>query len=301
MQYNFLMWLERFITNKAEKKLRPYRILAELVKQNNAAQYQKYLPEIEALYRQATHWHGTGRYRYERMKGSRDEAGGNVVFDVLVGIIESRGLQPYRDPWIDSGGETVSLATVRMLARGFARVHAYEHSTLLYELGSLKFWHRLYFFLLAVWVCSDRQSQSMIMQRLFRGSFFRDLQIWESAIRKPDMKKRVSILNVFQKRAAVSDIKKNYPILIGVVAESKDLIETTRIARKFEQRSLKPISLKQFTHIEVPLQNVAETEKVLNEQGVLIPVIPLEFGDIYLANQPLDRLAYFTGANPTVL
>lgn len=280
------MWLEQFILKKAERKLQPYRTQAQLIKQEMAAQYQKYLPEITRLYQQATHWHGTGRFRYERMKDSR--------YDVLAKIISSGGLQPYRDPWIDSGGETVSLATVRMLARGFARVHAYEHSTLLYELGSLKFWHRLYFFLLTVWLCTDRQSQSMIAQRLFRGSFFRDIQIWESAIRKPDTKGRVSILNVFQRRAAVSDIRENYPILIGVVVESKDLIETTPIAHKFEQRSLKPITLQQFTHIEVPLQRVAETEGILRDQDVSIPVIPLEFGDIYLADQPLERLAYFS-------
>ena len=280
------MWLERFIIKKAEKRLQPYREQAELVKKEVEVQYQKYLPEIVNLYGQATHWHGTGRFRYERMKDSQ--------YDVLARILDSGGLQPYRDPWIDSGGETVSLATVRMLARGFARVHAYEHSIPLYELGSLKFWHRLYFFLLTVWLCSDRQSQSMIIQRLFRGSFFRDLQIWESAIRKPDTKKRVSILNVFQRCAAVSDIKENYPILIGVVAEAKDLIETTPIAHKFEQRSLQPITLQQFTHVEVPLQRIAETEKVLNDHGVSIPVIPLEFGDMYLADRSLDELAYFT-------
>src|SRR3990167_930990 len=114
------MWLERFIIRTAEKRLRPYRTQAEVVKQETAAQYQKYLPEITVLYQQATHWHGTGRYRYERMKDSHSEVGENAVFDVLVGIIKSTGLQPYRDPWIDSGGETVSLATVRMLARGFA-------------------------------------------------------------------------------------------------------------------------------------------------------------------------------------
>ena len=90
----------------------------------------------------------------------------------------------------------------------------------------------------------------------------------------------------------LTDIEGNYPVLIGVVAGAKDLIETTSIAHKVERRSLKPITLQQFTHIEVPLQNIAETEKVLKDQGVSIPVLPLEFGDIYLADQPLDKLAY---------
>ena len=285
------MWLERFILRKAEKKLRPYREQAELVKQEKAAEYQEYLPEITRLYSQTTHWHGTGRFRYERMK-DLDGARGSAVFDVLAGIINSNGLQPYRDPWIDSGGSTVSLATIRMHSRTFARVHACEKSIFLYELGSIKFWLRLYFVLLFVWLCTDRQAQSTVVRGLLRHSFFRDLRIWESAIRRPDTKKKVSILNVFQREILLTDIEGNYPVLIGVVAGAKDLIETTSIAHKVERRSLKPITLQQFTHIEVPLQNIAETEKVLKDQGVSIPVLPLEFGDIYLADQPLDKLAY---------
>lgn len=216
---------------------------------------------------------------------------GNAVADVLVGIIDSGGLQPYRDQWIDSGGSTVSLATVRMLSRAFARVHAYEKSTFVYELGSIKFWLRLYFFLTAVWLCTDRHALSTVFGGLFRLSFFRDIRIWESAIRKPNGK-RVSVLNVFLRKTLVSDIEGNYPILIGIVACAKDLIETTPIARKVERRSLKPVTLQQFTHIEVPLQRIAETEEVLKQKCISIPVIPLEFCDVYLANQPLDKLTY---------
>ena len=279
------MWLERWIIKNAEQKLTPYRAQAEVVKQARALEYQKYLPKISDLYRQTTHWHGTGRFRYERNKDSR--------YDVLIGIIDSNGLQPYRDPWIDSGGNTVSLATVRMHSRLFARIHACENTALVYELGSIKFWLRLYTFLLFVWICTDRHAQKTVIGGLLRRSFFRDIRMWESAIRKPDNKKIVSILNGFRRQILVSDIEGNYPILIGIVAETKDLIETTPIARRVERRSLKLITLTQCTHIEVPLQNVAETEKILKEKGVSLPVIPLEFGDLYLADQSLDKLTYF--------
>ncbi|MEK7628107.1 MAG: hypothetical protein AAB421_01670 [Patescibacteria group bacterium] len=257
-----------------------------------ATDYQKHLPEITTVYRQATHWHGTGRYRHERMKDSGDRENRSTVSDILVGIVESGGLHPYKDPWIDSGGKTVSLATVRMLSRTFARIHANEHSTFVYELGSIKFWLRLYFFLFSVWLCTDRRARSMVARSFFQGSFFRDIQIWESAIRRPDKRKTVTVLNGFQKQIQVSDIEGNYPILFGIVAETKDLVETTLIARKVERRSLKPITMQQFTHIEVPLQNVVETEKILKDNGITLTVIPLEFGDMYLANQPLDKLAY---------
>ncbi len=125
-----------------------------------------------------------------------------------------------------------------------------------------------------------------------RCSFFRDVRLWESAIRKPNIKKTVSVLNGFQKNILTSDIVGNYPILIGIAADSKDLIETTPIAHKVERRSLKPITLQQFTHIEVPLEKVAETEGILKQKGVSIPVKPLEFVDLYCAKQALDKLAY---------
>lgn len=51
-------------------------------------EYQKALPEILELYRQAWRWHGTGRYHYH----------GNSVKDVLTEIIEKDGLVPHKDP-----------------------------------------------------------------------------------------------------------------------------------------------------------------------------------------------------------
>jgi len=270
------------IIREAKKKLRPYREQAAVVKGKVAAQYEKYLPEITKLYGKTTHWHGTGRFRYERDN--------DIWYDVLAKIVDLGGLYPFRDPWINSGGSTVSLATIRMLSRAFARVHSNENSTFVYELGSIKFWLRLYFFLTAVWLCTDRHALSTVFGGLFHGTFFRDIRSWESAIRKPNGK-RVSVLNVFLRKTLVSDIEGNYPILIGIVADSKELIETTPIAHKVERRSLKPIMLTQCTHIEVPLQNVVETEKILRERGVSLPVLPLEFGDLYLSDQPLEKLA----------
>jgi hypothetical protein len=47
-----------------------------------------------------------------------------------------------------------------------------------------------------------------------------------------------------------------------------------------------------FTHFEVPLQHVNETESILKQHNVSLPVIPMEFGDIYLADKPLKELAF---------
>ncbi len=286
------MWLEKLILKKAEKRLQLYRIQAEVTKEAWAIQYQQYALQITALYALATHWHGTGRYHYRHQEDSRYQDVQEDIVDILTKIIESGGLKPHTDPWINSGGKTVSLARVRMHARAFARIHVCEGDALLYELGSVKYWLRLYFLLLFVWLMSNIGDHLNFLRSLLRTSFSRDVQNWASAIRKPSKGKVVSIFDIFKGHIPTSDIVGNYPVLIGIVADPKDLINTIPLTHKVEQRSLHTVMLAQFTHIEVPLQYVAITEEILKETGVFLPVIPLEFGDMYLANQPVQVLAY---------
>lgn len=89
-----------------------------------------------------------------------------------------------------------------------------------------------------------------------------------------------------------SDIESNYPLLIGIAKGTREVIDTMPLARAVEVRSLQPVMLKDFTHIEVPLEKVKETEEFLKIKGISVPVLPLEFVDIYLANVPLKNLAY---------
>ena len=287
------MWLERLIIKKAEKKLQPYREQAELVRHDFTDQYQKYLPQISTLYTETTHWHGTGRYHYQHQNGSRYVAVcTDNITDVLAAILETNGLEPHHDPWINSGGKTVSLATVRMHARTFARIHLFEKETLFYELGSFKYWLRFYFVLLFAWLITSLWSQLSFIRDTLRASSSKDVQNWASAIRKPHNKKVVGIFDIFRGNVPTSDIHGNYPVLIGVATNPKDLIDTIPLTRKVEQRSLQPITLNMFTHLEVPLQNINETEKLLEGHNILLSVIPIEFGDIYLANEPLEKLAF---------
>ncbi len=287
------MWLERHIIRKAERRLSPFRTQAEMFKQQKTAEYQQYLPHISTLYTQATHWHGTGRYHYRNQKDSRyEDVGDDAVVDILAGILECDGLKPHADPWINSGGKTVSLATVRMHARIFARVHADEKGILLYELGSIKYWLRLYFVLLLLWLSTGFRSQIPLIKSLFRRSFFKNLKNRSSELRKPTNNILVTIFEILRGNIPTSDIAGNYPILIGAAVLPEDLIETIPLTNKVEQRSLRPVTLAQFTHIEVPLDKITETEKILSDKGIHLPVIPLEFGDLYLSDQPLVKLAY---------
>lgn len=287
------MWLEQLILRKAEKRLLPYRKQVRSLDIDVIAQYQDCLTQIENLYKQTTHWHGTGRYHYKHGNDSRYEAVvTDETTDILEGVLTSNGLAPHHDPWIDSNGKTVSLATTRMHARAFARIHATEKEMLVYELGSIKFWLRFYFALLFIWLFANLRSHQSFIRDTLRTSFSKDIQNWASAIRKPQNGKVISILDMFKGDIPTSDIEGNYPVLLGIKADLKELIETIPLTHKVEQRSLKPITLEMFTQIEVPLQKISETKNLLERHNVRIPVIPIEFGDIYLADRPLSDLAF---------
>jgi hypothetical protein len=287
------MWLERLILRKTEKRLLPYREQVKSLSNEVADEYQGYLAQIEKCYPLTTHWHGTGRYHYQHENGSRyKKISNDGTIDILNAIIKSNGLTPHHDPWIDSKGDTVSLATTRMHARAFARIHTVQNEDLVYELGSIKLWLRFYFALLFIWLFANFWSHRSFIKNTLRTSFSNDIQNWASAIRKPKNGKVIGILDMFKGDIPTSDIEGNYPILFGIKADMRELITTIPLTHKVEQRSLTPVTLEMFTHIEVPLCNVTQTQDLLKTHNMDIPVLPLEFGDIYLANTPLERLAF---------
>jgi hypothetical protein len=284
------MWLEDVILKQAEKKLLPYRIRGDAL-QNE--EYQSWLPHIREAYARATYWHGTGRYHYSYEGESRYESvNGKELLDVLDSIIRHDGLTPHHDPWIDSGGNTVSLGTVRMHSRLFARAHLYEYDDLLYELGSTKFWVRLYAYFLLVWLLADLRSCRQILRTIFRRSAYRNFQTWASALRKPQGKRVVRIKDLIEAKILNSDINGNYPILIGIAKGTLEVIDTIPLTHRVEVRSLNSITVKDFTHVEVPLARVEETNAFLNNKDISLPVLPMEFVDIYLKDTPLKALAY---------
>jgi hypothetical protein len=59
---------------------------------------------------------------------------------------------------------------------------------------------------------------------------------------------------------------------------------------RLEVRTDKLISFKDITHFEVPLSNVKETEDILKLNNVSVPVIPLEFGEVYCSSFPFKEL-----------
>ena len=292
-RYTLNMWLENLILKKTEAVLQAYRRKAKAIKKTCESEYQSYFPYIKEYCERATYWHGTGRYHYQYQGATRYE---NVsvdgLLDVLNSIIEQGGLTPHYDPWIDSGGKTVSLGTVRMHSRLFARIHLYEHDALLYELGNVPCWVHLYTRLLLLWLFTDLGSCKQFIKSLFRRSFYKDLQSWVGAIRKPKNGRVISLWHFVNGESPDSDIRGNYPILFGIARGTLEVIDTIPLTHRVEVRSLRPVKLEDFTHMEVPLARIKETEEFLKIKGISLAVLPIEFVDIYLSNTPLEKLAY---------
>ncbi|MEK7530808.1 MAG: hypothetical protein AAB573_02975 [Patescibacteria group bacterium] len=287
------MWLENLVLERTEDILQPYRHKAEALKETYESEYQNYLPYIQECYERATYWHGTGRYHYSYRGESRYEnVNGDGLLDVLSSIIQRNGLTPHKDPWIDSGGKTVSLGTVRMHSRLFARIHLYEHDTLLYEFGSVPCWVHLYTRLLLLWLFTNLVNSRQFVKSLFRRSMYKDLQSWVGAIRKPKNGKVISLWYFVSGESPDSDIHDNYPMLFGITKGTFEVIDAISLTHAVEVRSLQPVALKDFTHIEVPLAKIKETELFLESKGASLRVLPMEFVDMYLANVPLRKLAY---------
>lgn len=287
------MNIEQRIIAKAEKKLLPYRIEAERFKSEQREVYEHYFPCIQKCLEEATYWHGTGRYHYQYQGESRYESvRADALLDVLGSLVEQDGLIPHHDPWIDSGGKTVSLATVRMHSRLFARIHLYEKDTLTYELGDIRFWVILYTKLLLLWTIRNVYNCRQFIAGLFRRGSYTDLQTYASALRKPHGNRAVAFGDLITMQAVTTDIPGNYPILIGISKKNLQTVDTIPLTHAVEVRSLQPVMLQNFTHIEVPLVKIEETEKVLKEKGVELAVLPLEFVDIYVSATPLAKLAY---------
>lgn len=287
------MSVEAFILKWAEKSLAPYRVRAQACRDAHTEEYAAYEPKIQRCLEAASYWHGTGRYHYQYEGQSRYErVSTNATLDILDSIVTKGGLIPHIDPWVDSGGETVSLGTVRMHSRLFARIHLYEKDSLLFELGSIKYWVRFYGVLLFVWLMSDLGSCRQFLKSLFRKSSYNDLQAWAGAIRKPRGKTVVSVMDFMTGTAPGCDIEGNYPVLFGVAKGTLEVMETIALVHAVEVRSLHSVTLKDFTHVEVPLDKVQQTKDFLNSRGVTLEVLPLEFVDIYLRSVPVRKLAY---------
>ncbi|MFT4537305.1 MAG: hypothetical protein ACI9P5_004687 [Saprospiraceae bacterium] len=283
--------IDQAILSIGKRKLKSFRLKNKIPTDGEFAIYPKYLPTIRNSYSNTGYWHGTGRYQYKRDRNSRyGKINHSEHFDILESLIEKGGVTPHFDPHIAVQGEfieTISVTPFRMYARIYADMHLYEKNTLLYEYGSSKFWFNVFFIIQLFYKKYIPYLLTVSLRKLMSKSLYKQASQWIGVLRSDIGEKPVSLLKSMSVR---SDIRTNYPILIGI---KRDVLRPVLMPQRYERLETRIdvlISIDDMTHIEVPLSNIAETKECLKSHSINLRVIPLEFGEIYANNYSFKEL-----------
>lgn len=222
-------------------------------------------------------WHGTGRYQH----------GGSKIVDVLSQIVVSGGLKAFPDAYaFILGGEhmvSVSATQIRTMARCYADMHG-KGALEANRYGSSLWWLSYYsvpFF-----------AQAFIKNALSMAQNYRKWHQATSNIQgertwgKKVNKNAKYVWDVF---GLGSDIPGNYPILIGIKCQVGTTMVPDAIA-KTEVRFTHLVSVRDFTHLEVPEEKVPETEMLVAQAKLAIPVFPIELGEYVASKQSIAKL-----------
>ncbi|MCC6323297.1 hypothetical protein IT400_00740 [Candidatus Nomurabacteria bacterium] len=287
-------YFQSIILNIQKKTLRAFLADETILQQDEFKEYGAMFPEIQDCYKEVGYWHGTGRYRYGKGTLSRyDDVGSKQISDMLESIISEGGLKPHKEPWlykIDKIGiksnKTTSLTPFRMYAKLYAGLYLNENKKLLYEYGSVKFWFGIF---IMVQILNLKFLYFVLTRGLFwlsTKSTYKDTKTFMGTIRSDIEQKNIS---PFKGHLLRSDIVGNYPILFGIKKTIK-IVHFNSILERLEKRTDNPILFNDITHIEVPINNVKETEELLKQKNIDLKIIPFEYGEVYCNNYLLENL-----------
>lgn len=204
-------------------------------------------------------WHGTGRYKYEN---------GEVV-DILEGILNERALTPYNDTWDQNRSNTFSISLAR--SREYARLYA----SLFFPVNQ-RSWQELC--RRFMWSCRYLLPNLWAAWKEFVPlPFIPDYKNKTASSTTKLARKSQSLFYMFLWGG--TDISSNYPVLIGIKRGVYIATSSSRFVDLFEERIVEPISVHDFTHIEVPRDQIIHTQLLLADTGLTIPISALEEGD----------------------
>jgi hypothetical protein len=287
-----------FLVSRSEKHLQKYRGARGHMRAEFLNAYNLYLPDIEQCYAHAGYWHGTGRYQYYHARTSRyEDADAQRVRPIFESILDAGALTTHaQESWVSYDGQdlkTVSVAPTRMHARLYAHIHLQEGVWLEYIFGGTRFWIGFFIFLFLASLQLSRKAHSKKQARvrisLLSRNFYKYGRVWASAVCNLDKYKILPIWRIYDLR---SDIAGNYGVLFGIKREAIQDDGVFPLVKNLELRINRAIQLSDMTHVEVPLENVEETKRLLLKKKISLPVIPLEFGELYCSQFPLTQIVH---------
>lgn len=279
-------WLRSIIYKKAEKRIAQFENNYGLLTSEQISEYQNLLPIIEKIYRETKYWHGTGRLQYARSTSRYDTINNFETIDILDSILSDDKLKPHPDISCSTilhrrTFSTVPLSDKRILARIYACLYFYEKENLFYEFGNKKLWYPIIGAL-------DACDLNFVLFNIIHLPKTSITWHWIQAFRKN--LKKFDVINVFKIHELSSDIQKNYPILFGVKENAFHKAHINPILDNYEVRTYDSIFLDGITHIEVPLRNIQETAELMKKYNISVPLIPMEYFELYCSTLPLVEL-----------
>ena len=281
--------IDRAILRAGEKSLFSFREQTKTITGSLLSGYAESASFIEKIYNEVGYWHGTGRYQYAHSAATRYESlDTNTTTDLFKSIIQEGGLRPHNEPWLRKiqkiSMPTVSLSPFRMYAKLYAGLYLYEKDALGYQFGTTKIWFRVFLRIQMV----NRNFLKFLFEkglfRLARPSTFRNAKLWVCSIRKDGKNS-----NLLHGHLIRSDIRGNYPILIGI-KKTISLMPFNPGMERLEARTSASIRFEDITHIEVPLINLPNTKALLNIHNIDLPVLPIEYGECFCSTKSLAEL-----------
>ena len=112
---------------------------------------------------------------------------------------------------------------------------------------------------------------------IFSNALQKQGKVWLSTFRSDTHKK----WPFWEIMTTKSDIKGNYGILFAI-KDCFQPIKIPKIMQFLESRTDSQIFLKDISFMAVPHNNVLETKNIINGADLNIPVIPLEFLELYM-------------------
>lgn len=279
----------------------------------NDPEYQAALPILEDIHRQATSWHGTGRYQYTPPTFDKER-------DVLDTLIFSDGLIPHpnENGAVNGPEDSISLAA----SPEYALLYAERHFPKGRNLGNYaveepdgkitgfinwsndakRYFSSWGYFVMgpvAMRAAQDHSERSRALRDFRHEAELAKLDPNYIAKYKYYTRKyrRGKIPKVDVVRGGGSDIEGNYPILIGIKDGSYDSVPVNKLYALHEKRSTSPIRIRDFTHIEVPETYIEATKEamernrdILERNGAAsLPIIPMEWGEEYRKTLPVSH------------
>lgn len=244
------------------------------------------LEQMREILAESDFWHGTGRFQY------RDKQ----IIDVLDGMLRDGSITPHLDPYDLKTGtvSSTSLANTRAYAEGFALMHLYEIEELGYQYLTRKQMMKpikgvvkkavkglpKYVFRRIKETLTGKKNNGQSLLALARNN-----RNWYAKVRSEKSNDYPDKLTKIK-----SDIKGNYPIVIGIRRDAVVPSETASYIAKHETRTQQGIPFSGVTHIEVPEAHIMETRELFARNGIEVAIIPIEQVERYSAQFTPDEL-----------